>query len=50
MVMSPQNVFRAYVMSYIEALFGPLRYDFRPGNEPGLAQFARLRAAQRTSR
>lgn len=45
MVMSQQNVFRAYVMSYIEALFGPLRYDFRPEQEqereqerePGLA-------------
>ncbi|MEQ1440191.1 alpha/beta fold hydrolase [Fontimonas sp. SYSU GA230001] len=46
MVMSQQNVFRAYVMSYIEALFGPLRYDFRPDAEPGLAMqlFDRLLA------
>lgn len=33
MVMSQQNIFRGYVMSYLEQLFGPLRYDFRP--EPG---------------
>lgn len=37
MVMSQQNVFRAYLMSYVEALFGPLRYDFRPDAEQGLA-------------
>nr|WP_301334232.1 GMC oxidoreductase [Solimonas sp. SE-A11] len=33
MVMSQQNIFRGYVMSYLEQLFGPLRHDFRP--EPG---------------
>ncbi|AXQ29174.1 hypothetical protein D0B54_10960 [Solimonas sp. K1W22B-7] len=33
MVMSQQNIFRGYVMSYLEQMFGPLRYAFRP--EPG---------------
>lgn len=33
MVMSQQNIFRGYVMSYLEQMLGPLRYDFRP--EPG---------------
>ncbi len=36
MVMSQQNIFRGYVMSYLEQLFGPLRYDFRPEPEQGL--------------
>ncbi len=28
MVMSPPNIFRGYVMSYVEALLGPLKYAF----------------------
>lgn len=36
MVMSQQNIFRGYVMSYLEQMFGPLRYDFRPDPEQGL--------------
>jgi len=37
MVMSQQNIFRGYVMSYLEQLLGPLRYDFRPEPGQGLA-------------
>jgi cholesterol oxidase len=37
MVMSQQNIFRAYLMSYLEQLFGPLPYHFRPEPGEGLA-------------
>ena len=36
MVMSQQNIFRGYIMSYLEQMFGPLRYDFRPEPDQGL--------------
>lgn len=37
MVMSQQNIFRAYLMSYLEQLVGPLPYHFRPEPGEGLA-------------
>ncbi|MFP5304300.1 MAG: alpha/beta fold hydrolase, partial [Gammaproteobacteria bacterium] len=37
MIMSQQNIFRAYVMSYFEHIFGPLPYAFRPEPGQGLA-------------
>ncbi|HSW13639.1 MAG TPA: alpha/beta fold hydrolase, partial [Solimonas sp.] len=35
MVMSPQNIFRGYVMSYFGQLFGSLTYRFRPEPDEG---------------
>ena len=41
MVMTPQNVFRGYVLSYFEAALGPLEYHFRT-DEDGFAGGAML--------
>lgn len=37
MVMSPANVFRAYLLSFVEQALGPMVYPFRPEAGQGLA-------------